>query len=136
MSADVPPLLRDLVAARAGERCEYCLLPESASLHRHEPDHIVSQQHGGETSDDNLALAWMPCNRFKGPNVGSFDPDTGELVPLFHPRADAWSDHFEVRDGVVHPLTAKARVTVAILRLNDPDRVEERRALVRAGLYP
>ena len=74
MSTDISPELRQLVAQRAGFRCEYCLLPETAALHKHEPDHIVSRQHGGATEANNLALAYLCCNRFKGPNIGPFDP--------------------------------------------------------------
>jgi len=55
------------------------------AAHRHEPDHIIPIQHGGEATEDNLALAWMRCNRYKGPNVGSFDPETGALVPRTPP---------------------------------------------------
>lgn len=77
MSSDVPASLRQLIAKRASYRCEYCLLPQAATLYQHEPDHIVPRQHGGETHENNLALACLRCNRYKGPNVGSFDPLTG-----------------------------------------------------------
>jgi hypothetical protein len=30
-------------------------------------DHVLAQQHGGETHLSNLALAYMHCNRRKGP---------------------------------------------------------------------
>jgi len=49
--------LRRLVAERAKLRCEYCLLPQEFALRAHEPDYIVPRQHGGETSEANLALA-------------------------------------------------------------------------------
>ena len=100
------------VIERAGNRCEYCLLPQSAALHKHEPDHIVPLQHGGETDENNLALACMRCNRYKGPNVGSFDPQTDKLVPLFNPRILDWPDHFELEDATIRPLTAEARVNL------------------------
>jgi len=93
-SLDIPAALRRRVAERAQYRCEYCLLPQAAALHQHEPDHILPRQHGGQTEEDNLALACLRCNRFKGPNVGSFDSVTGALVPLFNPRRQAWADHF------------------------------------------
>lgn len=125
--------LRRLVSERADNCCEYCLLPESLSLHKHEPDHIVPVQHGGETDSDNLALACMRCNRHKGPNVGSFDPETGTLVQFFNPRTQRWADHFEMMDAVIYPLTAEARVTVKIFRLNDEDRVAERQRMIKAG---
>ena len=127
--------LRELVAERARHRCEYCLLPETATLHRHEPDHIVPHQHSGITEADNLALACFRCNRLKGPNVGSFDPETGNLVPFFNPRVQEWTGHFALEDAMIVPLTAEGRVTAKLLRLNDEDRLEERRLLLGLGLY-
>jgi hypothetical protein len=135
MAADVSAALRRLVAERAGNRCEYCLLPQAVAFHQHEPDHIVPRQHGGETRLDNLALACLRCNRYKGPNVGSFDPLTGALVPLFNPRTQVWAEHFVFEGGAIRPLTPAARVTVKILRLNDEDRVTERQWLLAAGLF-
>ena len=82
MSVDIPAALRRLVTERAGGRCEYCLMPQSASAFAHEPDHIIPVQHGGKTEIGNLALACLRCNRHKGPNVGSFDP--GESGHWFH----------------------------------------------------
>jgi hypothetical protein len=101
MSSDISVDLRQLVAKRANDCCEYCLLPQSVALHKHESDHIVSRQHGGITEVDNLALACLRCNRFKGPNVGSFDPLTGKLVPFFNPRIQVWRDHFELEGGII-----------------------------------
>jgi hypothetical protein len=46
-TSDLSADLRLLVASRADNRCEYCLLPQSMSLHKHEPDHILPRQHGG-----------------------------------------------------------------------------------------
>ena len=135
MPSDIPDVLRQAVAERAGSRCEYCLLPESAALHRHEADHIIPRQHGGRTDEGNLALACMRCNRRKGPNVGSFDPQTGRLVRLFNPRTDSWEDHFHLEGATVRPLTPEARVTVKVLRLNDGDRVLERQRLLAARPY-
>lgn len=135
MTSSPSAALRKFVAERAGNRCEYCLLPESLALHRHEPDHIVPVQHGGTTDESNLALACMRCNRFKGPNVGSFDPATGLLAPFFNPRKQAWLDHFQLAGHLIVPLTPEARVTVKLLRLNDADRVLERRLMLEAGLF-
>lgn len=136
MSADISNSLRRWVTERAGERCEYCLIPQAASAFPHEPDHIIPLQHGGTTDDANLALACLRCNRHKGPNIGSFDPETGALVPFYHPRADVWREHFRLDGALIHPLTPEARVTVKLLRLNDARRVEERERLIALGLYP
>ena len=135
MPLDLSEPLRQLVSDRAKNRCEYCFLPQWAALHKHEPDHIVPRQHGGETEESNLALSCLRCNRYKGPNLGSIDPITGKLTSFFNPRLDKWKEHFEFMGVTIHPLTPEGRVTVKIFRLNDEDRLEERRRLVLTGLY-
>ena len=134
--SDISLELRRVVAERAGYRCEYCHLPQSVVLHKHEPDHIVPVQHGGKTEAANLALACIRCNRFKGPNVGSFDPQTGELVRFFNPRTDGWESHFQFDlSGEISPLTPEGRVTVLIFLFFYDDRVVERRLLYDVGLF-
>jgi hypothetical protein len=135
LSSELSTDLRKLVIERAKNRCEYCLLPQSVSLHKHEPDHIVPLQHGGKTDANNLTLSCMRCNRYKGPNVGSFDPETGNLVPFFNPRIQDWGNHFELDGSIIRPRTAEARVTVKIFRMNDEDRVLERQLLIEASLF-
>jgi hypothetical protein len=136
MPTDIPTDLRRLVFDRADGHCEYCLLPQAAAVYRHEPDHIVPRQHDGGTTDDNLAMSCTRCNRYKGPNVGSFDPETGNLVPFYNPRTQAWTDHLRLDGPIIEPLTPEGRVTVKILRLNEAVRVEERELLIEVGLYP
>ena len=135
MAAPLSARIRQHVASRASFRCEYCGLPQAYALHAHEPDHIVSRQHGGEDDSQNLAWACLRCNRYKGPNVGSFDPETGVLVPFFNPRTQNWTAHFTWEGASIAPLTAEGRVTVKILRLNEADRVAERQRLIEAGLF-
>jgi len=135
LSSDISLDLRQLIAQRANGRCEYCQLPQKATLFKHEPDHIIPRQHGGDSSADNMALACRRCNRFKGPNIGSFDPETGDLVPFFNPRTQEWLDHFAFGGAIILALTPEARVTLKILRINAPDRVQERKALIIAGLF-
>jgi hypothetical protein len=67
--------------------------------------------------------------------VGSFDPETGRLVPFFNPRIQDWATHFTWKEATIQPLTPEGRVTVTILRFNDADRVAERQYLMTAGLY-
>jgi hypothetical protein len=122
------------VHERAGGACEYCLAPEATALFAHEVDHIVAEKHGGTTTEDNLALSCAACNLHKGSDIGSIDPVTGELVPLFHPRRDRWSDAFQLIDARIVPRTAAARATVRLLQLNRPERVAERAVLVMAAL--
>jgi 5-methylcytosine-specific restriction endonuclease McrA len=60
--------LRQFVSERANLKCEYCLISQQETFIPHQPDHIIAEQHGGQTNGDNLALACVDCNRFKGPN--------------------------------------------------------------------
>lgn len=83
-----------------------------------------------------MACACFRCNRHKGPNIGSYDPVTGLLTPLYHPRRQTWSDHFKLNGARIEPLTPEGRVTVFILQLNAPERVRERDLLLAAGYYP
>lgn len=127
--------MRRAVVTRAQGRCEYCGVPSDATLAPHEPDHIVGEQHGGMTELDNLALACFRCNRLKGPNIATRDPGTGQLVALYNPRADRWSEHFRVDGAVIEGMTPVGRGTVAILRFNDEQRVALRSRLIKRGEY-
>jgi 5-methylcytosine-specific restriction endonuclease McrA len=73
--------LRRQVRERASERCEYCLLAELKAFFPHEPDHIIAQKHAGQSALDNLALACFDCNRFKGSDIASVDPESGVITP-------------------------------------------------------
>jgi len=108
---------RSTVRQRADGRCEYCRLPESAAPYLpFHVEHVVAQQHRTDDSLDNLALACDRCNAYKGPNLSSIDPETGEIVELFHPRRDRWSDHFKFEDdAIVVGLSPKGRATVRLL---------------------
>ena len=73
------------------------------------------------------------CNRFKGPNLTAIDPETTTVVPLFHPRLDAWDAHFMVDDVVIVGRTPVGRATVRLLRMNTDDRQKVRAALRARG---
>jgi|ERR1043165_1710181 hypothetical protein len=128
--------LRREVRERAGKRCEYCLLAESEAFFPHEPDHLIARKHGGRTVSANLALACFDCNRLKGSDIASVDPHTGELVALFNPRKQAWSDHFVLQGSVIAPLTAVGRVTEKLLQLNLGSRLEVRKRLLAIKEHP
>ena len=128
--------LRRLVNDRARNCCEYCRIFNDDHYLPHEIDHIVSEKHRGETNADNLCLSCFDCNRYKGSDVGSFDPETGEFAALFHPRTMRWSDHFRLDGGLIVPFTPEGRVTVFLLRLNGDNRLIRRRALIELGRYP
>lgn len=126
--------LRRLVHDRAAHACEYCLMPEIAVFVPHEVDHVIAEKHGGQTDENNLALACTICNKHKGSDLASIDPSNGEIVRLYQPSHDRWRDHFQLEDGEILPLTAIGRVTVRLLQMNRSERVEERRLLLQAGV--
>lgn len=130
----IPAALRRLVYERAGGRCEYCLIPDTVVLVAHQVDHIIAEKHGGLTEADNLALACVLCNKHKGSDLASIDPQTGEIVPLYHPRRDHWLHHFQLAGAQLTPLTPTTRVTIRILQLNHPNRIVERELHLAAGL--
>ncbi len=132
----IPAALRRLVWERANGRCEYCLVHDDDVLLAHQPDHIIAEQHGGPTAAENLALACVHCNRRKGPNIASIDPDSGQLTPLFNPRTQIWQEHFVLDGAYILPRTAVGHVTIRLLDLNNPDRIRVRQALIQAGRYP
>ena len=129
------PALRDQVRQRAGDRCEYCRLPQACTTLPHEADHIRSQKHHGPTTPDNLCWACARCNNFKGSDVSSYDPATNELGPLFNPRTDAWDDHFGWHGPMLFGRTEIGRATIELLQINLQDRVEHRRLLNEVGMW-
>ena len=134
--ARISAVLRREVRERARERCEYCLIAELQTFDPHEPDHLIALKHGGETSSANLALACLKCNRFKGTNIASLDPLTGELVALFNPRTQRWAEHFQLNGARIVPLTAIGRATERLLRMNIPSRLKLRKRRAALGLFP
>ena len=126
--------LRQSVRQRAGERCEYCRLrQEHDHFHTFHVEHIVARQHRGTDVPENLALACHQCNAHKGTNLSSFDPDTNEVVRLFHPRRDLWAEHFALDGLRVAGRTAIGRTTAWLLQMNSEERVGLRSVLLELG---
>jgi hypothetical protein len=127
---------RTSVIQRAGNRCEYCHLPQAAYEATFHIDHIVASQHGQEDDPSNLALCCPKCNRKKGPNLAGIDPQTRSPVLLFDPRKDEWSVHFRWNGPLLLGLTVCGRATIALLDLNAEERLRLRRALIAEGTFP
>jgi hypothetical protein len=136
VASDISDELRAEVARRARQRCEYCLIDEDDAGFPHQVDHVLSRKHGGSSTSENLAYACVVCNRHKGSDVASIDPDTGEIVPLFHPRRARWADHFRLSGPLIEPISSIGRATARLLQLNAPERILERRLLQSLGRYP
>lgn len=128
---------RARVRRRAQQACEYCRLPQRASILPHQIDHIIAQQHLEADEQSNLCLCCLRCNLKKGPNIASIDPEVGNadnIVALFHPRKQHWQDHFRLQeDGRIVGKTPEGRATARLLDFNAEDRLQLRRVLMRQG---
>lgn len=131
----IPKALKNLVRERAKNCCEYCGYPEALAFFSHHVDHVISEKHGGETHEGNLALACRACNLNKGSDVATLVDDERIPVRLYHPRFDRWPNHFILREDSIQPLTRIGYGTITLLRFNELDRILERQLLVRAGLW-
>jgi hypothetical protein len=131
----IPDAIRQQIRERADGRCEYCRLPDAYATFSHQVDHIVPQRHGGTDDISNLAWACFRCNNSKGTDIASFDSETSEFVFFFNPRKQLWDNHFTMIEGIIEGQTATGRVTVRLLRMNDPERADTRRDLIDAGLW-
>jgi hypothetical protein len=122
---------RQFVRTRAGNRGEYCRLPQGAApfLTFH-IEHVQAQQHVADDSTDNLALACPDCNRYKGPNLTTIDRQTGTVIRLFQPRTDMWEDHFELRGALIVGRTDIGAATARLLQMNSEERVRMRAELL------
>ena len=128
--------LEQLVWTRAERSCEYCKVPQFFDPLQFQIDHILAVQHSGPTVEENLALACYACNRHKGPNIAGFDQVTQQITPLFNPRQDVWSEHFQWQGPELLGLSPVGRVTVLVLAINRDFRVALRRALIHEGVFP
>jgi hypothetical protein len=112
-------------------------------MERYSPDplsveHVFPRSRGGDDSFENLAAACQGCNNHKYRSIEARDPQTGDMVPLFHPRRQRWREHFgwSLDATRVVGITPTGRATVELLRLNREGLVNMRRVLRREGMHP
>ena len=126
--------IRESIRQRAGQRCEYCHMPESAapaaSFHL---EHAIAKQHGGGDTLANFCWSCHRCNLSKGPNLSGRDPLTGKIVRLFHPRRQSWKRHFEWSGAWLVGRTACGRATIVVLAINHPQRVLLRQEMMNTN---
>jgi hypothetical protein len=129
---------REALVDRARGCCEYCGSQERFAMQSFCVEHTTPRSRGGESTDDNLALACQGCNNHKYDKVGARDPLSAEDVPLFHPRRDRWSDHFAWSNDftMIIGLTPTGRATVEALQLNRSGVVNLRHILYAMGEHP
>ena len=128
--------LVEIVWLRARDCCEYCRMPQIYDEIPFEIDHVIAEQHGGETIASNLALACFADNHHKGPNLAGIDPKTGKRTWLFDPRRHNWGRHFRWDGPILVGRTAIGRATIAVLGINLDHRVRQRTQLIAEGVFP
>jgi hypothetical protein len=138
MALYLPDELRRQIDETDRRRCCYCLTAEANSGIRLTYDHLVPVSKGGVTIFENVCLACSACNQYKAHATHAVDPITGEIVPLFNPRTQRWSDHFNWSTDTtrVEGSTPIGRATVIALRLNHPLIVTARGRWFRVGWHP
>ncbi len=130
------PRLRQSVRERAAGRCEYCRFhEEDLPFWPFHVDHVIAGQHGGADDAENLAWACQRCNLCKGTNLTAIDPDSSEIVRLFNPRRDKWTEHFVMAGNQIVGLTPIGRATSWLLEMNSEERLELRTELIAAGRW-
>lgn len=129
-------LLRSQVEKRAGHRCEYCQLSNAGQEATFHIDHVVPRIASGPTTIENLALACVSCSLRKGARQTAMDPRSGQILPLFNPRTQRWSDHFRWDDLRIKARTPIGRVTIQALALNRPQILGIRREEFARDRHP
>lgn len=127
--------LQRRVGERAGDRCEYCRLPQDGQEATFHVDHVAPVRAGGPTVFENLALACVSCSHRRGARSLAPDPASGAPVPIFDPRRDDWREHFALRDGLIESALPTGRATIAALALNRPIAVAIRLELIAIDRY-
>jgi HNH endonuclease len=130
--------LRQQIIVAADYRCEYCKTSSRLTGTLLVMEHVLPRSLRGTDDPENLAASCYRCNEFKGTKTHATDPESGQLVGLFHPRSQDWIAHFAwVNGGTnVAGLTSTGRATVIALRLNNENIVEARAVWSESGWHP
>ena len=130
--------IKKQVAKRASNLCEYCLANSEYAFHTFPIDHILPLSSGGTNDLENLALSCQFCNNSKYNKMECLDPISGEMVKLYNPRVDTWTDHFMWDDSKTNiiGITPTGRATANCLKVNRQEAVNLRKVLAKFGVHP
>lgn len=134
----IAKVIKDFVKERAKGCCEYCLALSAFAFHPFVMEHITPLIAGGTSEVNNLAFACQHCNNCKHSKTSFLDPLSKEVVRLYHPRNDNWTDHFQWSSDFLI-LTGKSdigRATIECLNMNRQEAVNLRGALLAYGVHP
>lgn len=138
MADYLPQILRKQITERAKSVCEYCKALSQFSFHTFNIDHIIPISKDGLTTFENLALSCSNCNKCKHDKLVTKDPQSNLLVDIFNPRLQKWTDHFVWNEDttIIIGLTPTGRATIFTLKMNKPEAINLRKALVHYGVHP
>lgn len=124
-----------LVHERANYCCEYCQTSQEIIGQAMHVEHINPN---GSDNLENLCLSCASCNLSKAKAVSAPDPESGEIVLLFHPRVQLWLEHFIWLEGGLRlkGLTPIGRATIERLKINLDRIVNARAYWIKAGGHP
>ncbi len=82
--------------------------------------------------------AGYACDLFTSDFETGQDAESQGELGLFHPRRDAWEEHFGVdtERAAIFGSTPVGRATVARLQMNRPRQITARRRWMQLGLFP
>ena len=132
----IPENLRRVIIQMAAGRCEYCGLSQEGQEATFHIDHVIPVKAGGETSEENLALACVSCSLRKAARRTAIDPQNSREVPLDNPRRESCREHLRWEGVHLVGLTASGRATVEALAMNRPLILAIRREAVALGRHP
>jgi HNH endonuclease len=100
--------------------------------------HIEHIDPAGGDSIDNLCLSCPNCNLSKAAASYAPDPLTGQIVQLFNPRVQVWSEHFVwLENGIrIEGLTPVGRATIERLKMNQDGFLIARARWIESGYHP
>ena len=129
---------RHTVAQRAKFLCEYCRAQELFSPDPFSVEHIIPLTKGGSNDLMNLAFACQGCNNHKYNKTEVWDVVTQQLIPIYNPRLDRWTEHFVWNNDYsqIIGITATGRATVEQLKMNRPGLMNLREVLLKLQKHP
>ena len=138
MSQYISVKIQRQIRSQFKNRCAYCQTAEALIAITFEIEHPIPRSLGGSSLLENLCLSCPHCNRHKASRHKFPDPETQDLVPLFHPQQQVWADHFawSIDASTLIGLTSTGRATIAALTMNRPALRHLRKLWHRVGQHP
>jgi hypothetical protein len=134
--SEISKILEAKIRQQSKNRCGYCLLPQKLISYKLEIEHIFPKFLGGENIEENLWLACRRCNLIKGVKTHGFDTVTFEIVKLFNPRNQNWTEHFDWDKTRIIGKTPCGRATIDALELNNEIHLKPREFWKLTGIFP